>query len=199
MVLLALHAMMVLLFNSTWILFVRDCCLMDPYQHTIYMYISVGVKFDFKSEYQVTCSHPEHTHGLVTTLINCFLSWDQFSRDQLPWDQLNFLCFVLWDRSKRQKRFDLVEVFFFSCWTRNNQHTTNLNYCHIVFYQQIFTLPNDAYIITLLCSYSIQSGLVAMVRPVRPWPYRILRENKWHCLDSNLCVCYGIASPSSSL
>ena len=25
-----------------------------------------------------------------------------------------------------------------------------------------------------------------MVRPVRPWPYRFLREKKWRCLDSNL-------------
>ena len=34
--------------------------------------------------------------------------------------------------------------------------------------------------------------------PVRPWPYRFLREEKWRRLDSNLRVRYRVASPSSS-
>ena len=42
------------------------------------------------------------------------------------------------------------------------------------------------------------AGPVAMVRPVRPWPYWFLRDTKWHCLDSNLHVHYRIPSPSSS-
>ena len=46
---------------------------------------------------------------------------------------------------------------------------------------------------------TIQAGPAAKVRPVRPWPYRFLREKKWRRLDSNLCVRYRMASPSSSL
>ena len=42
------------------------------------------------------------------------------------------------------------------------------------------------------------AGPAAKVRPVRPWPYRFLREKKWRHLDSNLRVRYGVASPSSS-
>ena len=42
------------------------------------------------------------------------------------------------------------------------------------------------------------AGPVAKVWPVRPWPYRFLREKKWHHLDSNLRMRYGVASPSSS-
>ena len=37
----------------------------------------------------------------------------------------------------------------------------------------------------------------AMVQPVQPQPYWFLREKKWHRLDSNLRVHYGIVSPSS--
>ena len=42
------------------------------------------------------------------------------------------------------------------------------------------------------------TGPAAKVRPVRPWPYQFLRENKWRCLDSNLRVRYRVASPRSS-
>ena len=34
------------------------------------------------------------------------------------------------------------------------------------------------------------AGPAAMLRPVRPWPYRFLREKKWRCLDSNLRAHY---------
>ena len=46
---------------------------------------------------------------------------------------------------------------------------------------------------------SVCSGLAAMVRPVRPWPYQFLMEKKWRRLDSNLHVRYRMASPSGSL
>ena len=45
---------------------------------------------------------------------------------------------------------------------------------------------------------AIKTGPAAKVRPVRPWPYRFLREKKWRRLDSNLRMRYGVASPSSS-
>ena len=44
-----------------------------------------------------------------------------------------------------------------------------------------------------------QAGQAAMVRPVRPWPYRFLRGEKWRRLDCNLRVRYRMASPSGSL
>ena len=54
--------------------------------------------------------------------------------------------------------------------------------------------------ILLPCLYKvIIAGPAAKVRPVRPWPYRFLREKKWRRLDSNLRVRYRVASPSSSL
>ena len=46
--------------------------------------------------------------------------------------------------------------------------------------------------------YDHATGPAAKVRPVRPWPYRFLREKKWRHLDSNLRMRYGVASPSSS-
>ena len=37
-----------------------------------------------------------------------------------------------------------------------------------------------------------EAGPAAMVRLVRPWPYRFLKEKKWRRLDSNLHVHYGM-------
>ena len=44
----------------------------------------------------------------------------------------------------------------------------------------------------------VPPGPAAKVRPIRPRPYRFLREKKWRCLHSNLRVRYRVASPSSS-
>ena len=47
-------------------------------------------------------------------------------------------------------------------------------------------------ILVLRSLYGASAGQAAMVRPARPWSYRFLREKKWHHLDFNLCVHYGI-------
>ena len=66
------------------------------------------------------------------------INWHQINSHEinLPWDQLNFFwCFVLWNKrimGQTPKSFDHAEAFL-------NSHTTNLNWCHNVFYQQIFT------------------------------------------------------------
>ena len=48
-------------------------------------------------------------------------------------------------------------------------------------------------ILVLRSLYDTSAGQAAMVWLVRPWPYQFLREKKWHHLDLNLHVHYGIA------
>ena len=88
-----------------------------------------------------TC-HKIHCHQVNSHEIN---SHEINSHEiNLSRDLLNFLMFCFMGQEHHWASTEAFWSCFWSCWTRNNQHTTNLNCCHNVFYQQIFTLPNDA-------------------------------------------------------
>ena len=63
------------------------------------------------------------------------INWHQINSHEMRSTQFFFWCFVLWNKrimGQTPKSFDHAEAFL-------NSHTTNLNWCHNVSYQQIFT------------------------------------------------------------